>query len=113
MKYIYIIFIALMIMTSCSKTIELELPEYESKLVVECYLEPGKPFSCLLQESVEFTSEPGISLVNDAIVIIQHNGIFDTLTPKPGSIDLLTGRASNYTSSAMMTEDYISAYTLY
>lgn len=36
------------------KEIELELPDYANQTVVECYLEPGKPFSLLLTKSDGF-----------------------------------------------------------
>ena len=33
------------------KEIDIDLPAYESRLVVECYLEPGEPFSLLITRS--------------------------------------------------------------
>ncbi len=64
------------------KEIDLDLPEYQSQYVVECYLEPGQPFSLVLTKSVPyfepFPEDPlefieGI-LVDSAEVSITHNG---------------------------------------
>lgn len=74
--------LVLLLGESCSneKVIEVDLPEYESQMVVECYLEPGKPLRLLLQESVSYFQEPELPLVEDALVIISHDGQSDTLT---------------------------------
>ena len=36
--------------------VDIDLPEYESRVVVECYLEPGQPFSLLLSRSLPYFS---------------------------------------------------------
>ncbi|MBK7409342.1 MAG: DUF4249 family protein [Saprospirales bacterium] len=48
--------LALLLFSACNleKEIELNLPLYDSQLVVECYLEPGKPFNLLLSRSAGF-----------------------------------------------------------
>jgi len=64
------------------KEIDLELPIYESQIVVECYLEPGEPFVLLLTksaayfdpiptENLEFVTK---ILEDSAVVSIQHKG---------------------------------------
>lgn len=79
------IFTAVMIaLGSCNleKEIDLNLPLYDGQLVVECYLEPGKPFNLLLTQSSGFfepfslETEQFLSdlLVNDAQVQIEHGG---------------------------------------
>lgn len=115
----YIIF--LLIFTSCNleRNIEIDLPAYENELVVESYIEPGKPYLLTLSESISYFEIPGLkpidlnqSLVlnvggfevqttfqdlidqglltaedvpglpptyDDAVVVITHNGVSDTL----------------------------------
>ena len=64
------------------KEIDLELPLYESQIVVECYLEPGEPFLLLLTKSAAYF-EPipteGFEFVekileDSAVVTIRHKG---------------------------------------
>ncbi|MFC5271874.1 DUF4249 domain-containing protein [Adhaeribacter terreus] len=66
------------------KEIDLNLPEFESQITVECYLEPGKPYRATITESTSYFGRPEPILVPDATVIITHNGKADTLQFKPG-----------------------------
>lgn len=120
MKYFpYILF--LLIFTSCNleREIEIDLPPYENQLVVESYVEPGKPYLLTLSESISYFEIPTLESVdlnqsiilnidgfeiqttlqglidqgfltaddvpglpptyNDAVVVITHNGVADTL----------------------------------
>jgi len=63
----------------CNKEIDLNLPEYEPKLVLEFYLENNTSLRCLLQESTMYTDTSQLRLVNDATVIVSYNGIQQTL----------------------------------
>jgi len=71
---------------SCSleKEIDLNLPEFQSQIAVECYLEPGKPYRATIMESTSYFDRPEPIIIPDAIVIITHNGQADTLVYKPG-----------------------------
>lgn len=68
-----------------SKEVDIELPEYENQPVVECYLEPGKPFRLLLSRSYGFFEPFNIDsfyqsvLLQDAVVTIRYSGQTDTL----------------------------------
>ena len=73
---------------SLEKEIDLNLPEYEPQYVVECYLEPGQPFSLLLTRSAPYF-EPFPSdlegfvetlLVDSAEVLINYQGKTHLLT---------------------------------
>jgi hypothetical protein len=77
--------------------ITIKLPESEPQLVVEAYLEPGKPYRLLLTESVPFLSAPQLPLVNDATVIISHNGRDISLSFRP-VIDSSSQKGFNYSS---------------
>ncbi|MFN0173722.1 MAG: DUF4249 domain-containing protein [Saprospiraceae bacterium] len=81
-------FFALAFLMSCnlSKDIEIDLPEYDRQPVVECYLEPGKPFRLLMTRSYAFFDTLGLSsnflqntLLDSALVTISYNGQTDTL----------------------------------
>ncbi len=78
--------IALLSACNLSKDVEIDLPDYERQPVVECYLEPGKPFRLLLTRSYAFFDTLGLSsnflqnaLFDGAFVTISYNGQTDTL----------------------------------
>lgn len=71
-----LLFIAFLGFSNCDleKDVELELPVYENQLVVECYLEIGKPFNAVISESVSFFASNDLPLVQGATVTITHRG---------------------------------------
>ena len=79
----------------CNKEIDLNLPEYEPKLVLEFYLENNTSLRCLLQESTMYTDTSQLRLVNDATVIVSYNGIQQTLV-KSMFIDPRFDKIYNY-----------------
>jgi hypothetical protein len=80
---------------SCNKDIELTLPVYEPKMVLEFYLEDNRALNCLLQESINFTDTTRFNLVDDALVVLSHKGIKDTLRNR-FNFDLKFGKIYNY-----------------
>jgi hypothetical protein len=87
MKYLIPAF-AVLYFSACNltKDVDIVLPAYDPQPVVECYLEPGKPFRLLLTRSYGFFDPLGIdssfipkTLWNGATVTISHNGHTDTL----------------------------------
>lgn len=92
-----VLMLSLLGLCSCSseKVIDVDLPQYESQLVVECYLEPGKPYQLTLQESVSYFSEPELPLIEGAFVVISHDGISDTLE-NAFHFDVETEKFANY-----------------
>ncbi|MFD2247093.1 DUF4249 domain-containing protein [Pontibacter ruber] len=73
---LYFLLPLLLLLTACDleKAIDVELPPHEAQLVVECYLEPGKPMRATVLESVSYFDEPQPPLVPDAEVFITYNG---------------------------------------
>lgn len=79
-----IILISILLFEACNleKEIEIDLPDYESRPVVECYLEPGQPFALSLSQSASyFDTFPNLNLsflqkvlISDAKVSITHLG---------------------------------------
>lgn len=116
------IFTAVMIaLGSCNleKEIDLNLPLYDGQLVVECYLEPGKPFNLLLTQSSGFfepfslETEQFLSdlLVNDAQVQIEHGG--ETYDLEQGLFfDFETRKISNYRNAELVPANYDQDFNL-
>ena len=73
------ILIFVLLITGCTKEIQLDLPVYESKMVLEFYLENNKSLQCVLQESINFTDTAQFKLINNALIVLTHKGIKDTL----------------------------------
>lgn len=104
---------------SLEKEINLNLPEYEPQYVVECYLEPGQPYTLLLTKSSPYfepfpTDLEGFVenlLVDSAEVLIRHNG--KTLQLVNGLVlNPLTKKIFNYSNSELVPADYDNEFEL-
>lgn len=75
----------LLLLASCDmeQEVEVKLPPHESQLVVECYLESGKPLRAVVLESVSYFDEPELPLVPDAEVYITQAGKTHKLSFSP------------------------------
>lgn len=101
------------------KEIDLDLPEYQPQYVVECYLEPGQPFTLLLTRSSAyfepFPTDPleyvENILVDSAEVIITHKGTEYKLGNTP-FINPLTLKVSNYYSPTPVPMEYDNDFSL-
>ena len=53
-------FAILVLLAGCNmeKEIELNLPEFQSEIAVECYLEAGKPYRATIMESTSYFDRP-------------------------------------------------------
>jgi hypothetical protein len=102
---------AILLLVSCTKSVDINLPPDENRLVVEGYLTPGKRMAVALQTSVGITSTLPLQPFTRALVIIRYGTTNDTLRNIP-YIDTTNGRAYNYSSARLMTEDYVNTYTL-
>ena len=86
-KYILLLAtIAFLAACNLTKDVDIALPDYPRQPVVECYLEPGKPFRLLLTQSYSFFDPFGLdssflnkTLLQNAFVTISYNGRTDTL----------------------------------
>lgn len=74
-RYIFLVGIFSILLMSCGleQEVDLNLPIYETEMVVECYLEPGRPHQMLLTESAAFFDNPDVNLITDASVLIKYN----------------------------------------
>lgn len=101
------------------KEIDLDLPAYQPQYVVECYLEPGQPFSLLLTRSSSyfepFPTDPleyvENILVDSAEVVVTLNGVEYELANTP-FINPVTLKVSNYYNTALVPADYDHDFTL-
>jgi len=119
--WVFLPIVAIAFFSACNleKEIDLKLPVYEGQLVVECYLEPGKPYSLLLTRSTGFfepfstDTEQFLNeiLVDDAQVQIEHAGqIYDL---QPGLyFDFETKKISNYQNQELVPEDFDQDFNL-
>jgi hypothetical protein len=109
-----------LLLTACNLTrdVEIELPAYESQPVVECYLEPGKPFRLLLTRSYSFFDPLGLdsnflekTLLQDATVSITVDGqrieLANQFSFEPAPLKLF-----NYTAAAIVPATPGLTYTL-
>ncbi len=99
------------------KAIDIDLPKGKDQLVVECYLEHGKPYQLLLTETVPYLSPPngttfGLPDVLGATVAITQNNRTITLIYKP-NIDTSNNKVFNYTSTELVDSTIKGDYSLF
>lgn len=124
---VYILFARLLpvfgiaFLASCdlSKVVEIDLPDYGRQPVVECYLEPGKPFRLLLTRSYAFFDRLGLdsfffqnTLLDGALVTISYNGKTDTLANQL-SADLSPLKIYNYLGANLVPGTPGTVFDLY
>lgn len=120
LSYIFLLVFGVLAASSCNltKEVDIELPEYASQPVVECYLEPGKPFRLLLSKSSPFFDEITIdsfaqkTLLSGALVTISYNGRTDTLSNQL-SVELSPLRVFNYTGQNYVPATPGTEFSLY
>ena len=97
--FLYFILPVLLLTTACDleKDIEVVLPEHAPQLVVECYLQQGKPFRLAVTESASYFDDPQPPFVADAQVYITHNGRRIKLNYKPA---MSSGASKYYTHTS-------------
>lgn len=121
MRQLFPFAILLLILVACNleQEIELDLPAYEEKIILEAYLEAGQNYRLLLTRSSSFFSpfptnlEETFSqlLVSDAEVVITHRGEQITLDNVP-TIDIETGKIFNYSANQTVPFDTIHPFEL-
>lgn len=101
--YLYFLLPLIAFLSACDmeKDIDVELPYHEPQLVVECYLEPGKPIRASVLESASYFDAPVPPLVPDAEVVITYKGNRYKLKYKPTVVQT-TNRFYTHTSDYIM-----------
>ncbi|OJJ21785.1 hypothetical protein BKI52_14890 [marine bacterium AO1-C] len=93
------------------KDITIDLPDYEGEIVVECYLEHGKPYRLILTESVDYFGAVDLPPIPQAKVVITHNGTSEELTFQPG-FDSTTQKFFNYVGTTIVDSADKNEYLL-
>lgn len=114
------LFLSAIAACNLEREIEIELPAYESKIFVECYLEPGEPFTLLMtRTSPYFAAFPDLDLqfldellVDSAEVLIKHKGITYTLQNQLTIVNR-TGKLYNYKASELVPLDFDDDFELF
>lgn len=120
-QYIFPLLFLISLLTACNLTndVELELPDYQSQPVLECYLQPGEPYSLLLSRSFEFFAPFDTSdgdfleniLETGATVIIRHDGRSVTLE-EGFFFNPVEFKLFNYGSTEIVPEDFDNEFEL-
>jgi hypothetical protein len=111
-SYIILLFCAVLLKgCNLEKEIEVPLPAYDSKLVVECYLEAGRPYRISLTESVSYFEGPRLPIVNDADVYVS-NGSNRIKLNYAIDVDTFYRKAYNYLSDNRVRANQEAIYTL-
>lgn len=99
--------------------VEITLPDYDSRPVIEAYLEPGKPFRLLITRSDGYFDAfpsidnfPGGLLYDSAQVSITHQGMVYDLDNQL-AFDPTAGKLYNYVASATVPESMGEPFELY
>ncbi len=115
-KYSYILLIIIAAL-GCrnAQDVDLVLPAYDGKLMIECYIQPGQGYKMLLTESVPYLQYAIAKPVNNALVTITYNGNTDTLFYNTKLIDAEdTNKIYNYTNAKVkVPQDYKGSFQLY
>jgi len=86
-KIPYILFLLVFVSCNLERNIEIDLPPYENELVVESYIEAGKPYFLSLSESISYFEIPGLEPVDLNRQIILNIDGFEIETTLQGLID--------------------------
>jgi hypothetical protein len=96
---------------SCNKVVDVELPPYHPEIVVEMYLEDGKPLRCLVSESLPYTDTVIKKPLEDALVIFSDGVQNDTLAYRMNE-DIANARFYNYFHPRILRADATKTYSL-
>lgn len=111
-----LIFATLCLLTSCAsleREIELDLPEYEKKLAVECYLKPGKPYKMGVTESVDYFSEPDLPIITDATAFLTVGTDTINFVLNPILFDVEENKLYNYITNKITPLNYEDTFKLW
>lgn len=105
----FALLVLLQVACNLEKEVSIDLPAYYTEPVVECYLEPGKPYRLLLTRSFGYfesfdLGDPLSALITDATVMIRHRDAEIILTPSL-YFNPSTRKFANYGSAEIVPHD--------
>ena len=103
--------LTLLVACNLEKEISINLPEYEQKYLVECYLEAGKPYKLFLGKTVSYFDPPSLPLVQGAKVKITIGNKTEILNYEVLA-DTAQRKIYNYTSKSLVPKDYTNEFKL-
>ena len=112
--FVGVLVISVLALAACNnlqKDITIDLPPYEGEIVVECYLEHGKPYRLIITESVDYFGAVDLPPIPQAKVVITHNGISEQLKFQPG-FDSTTRKFYNYVGTTIVDSSVGGEYAL-
>jgi hypothetical protein len=89
-QYFWILSVCLLLLvgfSACQSEIEVDLPDYQSKLVVEGYIETGKPAMVMLSRSIPFFQHVDLNYVVNNVLVMDA---VVTLTTSDGESEQLS-----------------------
>lgn len=113
-NHVFLMLLLFSFLLGCNleKEIEIALPQGEDQLVVECYLEPGRPFSLLLTRSNDYFAPFPEDLEKYATAIFESNAVVtiksngkEYVLKNVLRFDLLANKIYNYTSPDLVPAD--------
>lgn len=116
-KILLLEIISVIILSSCEKDIEIDMPAYTPSVVVEGFIANEMAPVVILTNNVEYVSVAGRDLyeksfIHNAIITVDTNdGMTDTLT-EITQTNLKTGMKSSYYSSLKIIGEVGKSYTL-
>jgi Domain of unknown function (DUF4249) len=112
MKDTLLLFISILFLSSCEKTVEFELDDSEPKLVVEATIENNKPPTVVLTTSLNYFSEISAEILNNSFVrnasVFVSNG---TLTHKLKEYSIPLGNGYIFYYYSVDSSSLSSAFT--
>jgi len=120
LKFPVILLVLVCLACNLEKEVEIELPEYNSQIVIESYLSPGKPYTLLLSRSKPFFKPFKSGTVEDILDDLLENNAEVIIKYKDQKINLQnqllydgeSGLLSNYVSSVIVPFDYETEFYL-
>ncbi|EAY26979.1 DUF4249 domain-containing protein [Microscilla marina] len=112
--FLWVLMLTLMGLSACDslqKDITIDLPPYAPEIVVECYLEHGKPYRLLLTESTNYFGAVELPPLPQAKVSIVHNGVEEVLKFESG-FDANSRKFYNYVGSTIVDSTAGGDYAL-
>lgn len=99
--------------TSCNfeKNLDIELPPHAKQMVVECYLEAGKPMRMLLSESSSYFDTLAETTIKRATVVISNGKRSDTLKYSP-LYDIVNSKLYNFRNLKNLIPDTQALYSV-